>query len=296
VYEAVRSLPSGQTATYGEIAARLGTPGAARAVGQALGRNPFLLAVPCHRVLGADGKPGGFSAPGGLAMKARLLELEGIARGTLFDGTDPAALPFDSAVALRHLREKDEVLGRAFDRLGPFRLRLASLQTPFEALAESIVYQQLTGRAAATILGRTVALFRPRRFPRPADLLAASDEMLRGAGLSRGKVAALRDLAAKTEEGLVPGLAALRRMSDDEIVERLTQVRGIGPWTAQMLLIFRLGRPDVLPVTDYGVRKGFSRVFGKRKLPTPKALLKYGDRWRPYRTVASWYLWRAVDG
>ncbi len=295
VYDAVRALPAGTTATYGQIASRLGRPGAARAVGQALGRNPLLLAVPCHRVLAAEGKPGGFSAPGGTAMKARLLELEGVARGSLFTSRDPGALPFDAAEAVRHLRDSDARLARIIERTGPFRLRLATLQTPFEALAESIVYQQLTGRAAATILSRVVALFRPRRFPRPADVLAAPEPLLRGAGLSRGKVAALKDLAAKSEEGVVPRLARLREMPEDEIVERLTQVRGIGRWTVEMLLIFRLGRPDVLPATDYGVRKGFARAYGKRELPAPKTLLRYGERWRPFRTVASWYLWRVLE-
>jgi methylated-DNA-[protein]-cysteine S-methyltransferase len=295
VYHAVREVPAGSTATYGEIAARLGKRGAARAVGQALGRNPLLLAVPCHRVLASEGKPGGFSAPGGVAMKARLLELEGIARGSLFASPDPAAPSFDAEEAVRHLRERDERLAQIIDRVGPFRLRLAFMQTPFEALAESIVYQQLTGRAAASILSRVVGLFRPRRFPRPADLAAAPEPLLRGAGLSRGKIAALKDLAAKTEAGVVPRLAELRDMAEDEIVERLTAVRGVGRWTVEMLLIFRLGRPDVLPATDYGVRKGFARAFGRRKLPLPKALLRHGERWRPFRTVASWYLWRVLE-
>ena len=291
----MRELPAGSTATYGEIAARLGRRGAARAVGQALGRNPLLLEIRCHRVLASEVKPGGFSAPGGVAMKARLLELEGIARGSLFSSRDPSDLPFDAEEAVRHLRERDERLARLMDRVGPFRLRLATMQTPFEALSESIVYQQLSGRAAAAILSRVVALFRPRRFPRPADLIAAPEPTLRGAGLSRGKIAALKDLAAKTEEGVVPRLSELRDMADEEIVERLISVRGVGRWTVEMLLIFRLGRPDVLPATDYGVRKGFTLAFGRRKLPAPKALSAHGQRWQPYRTVASWYLWRALE-
>ena len=228
-------------------------------------------------------------------MKARLLELEGIARGSLFASRDPSALPFDGEGAVRHLRERDERLARLMDRVGPFRLRLATMQTPFEALAESIVYQQLSGRAAAAILSRVVALFRPRRFPRPEDVAGASEPTLRGAGLSRGKIAALKDLAAKSDAGVVPRLTELRDMADEEIVERLTAVRGVGRWTVEMLLIFRLGRPDVLPTTDYGVRKGFTRAFGRRKLPAPKALLAHGERWRPFRTVASWYLWRALE-
>jgi len=140
-----------------------------------------------------------------------------------------------------------------------------------------------------------IALFRPRRFPRPQDVAGIEEEKLRGAGLSRSKTAALKDLAAKTLDGTVPASAReLEKLSDAEIVERLTAVRGIGPWTVEMLLIFRLARPDVLPVTDYGVRKGFARVRGAPELPSPKELLAHGERWRPYRTVASWYLWRSL--
>ena len=205
-------------------------------------------------------------------------------------------LPFDPAEGVRHVSAKDARLGNLIERVGPLRLRLAHLQSPFEALAESIVYQQLSGYAAAAIFARTVALFGPRKFPRPGDLLAMPEERLRAAGLSRGKIAALRDLATKTIDGTVPQMRELRKLSDDEIVERLSAVRGIGRWTAEMLLIFRLGRPDVLPATDYGVRKGFARVYRRKELPTPKELLAAGEKWRPYRTVASWYFWRALEG
>jgi methylated-DNA-[protein]-cysteine S-methyltransferase len=289
VYQAVRALPSGRTATYGEIAALLGKPGASRAVGQALGRNPFLVAVPCHRVLAAGGAPGGFSAPGGVITKQRLLSLEGV-RLAIAHG-----LPFDPEEAARVLSASDQKLARLIERVGPFRIRPEAVQSPFEALAESIVYQQLTGKAASTILGRVVDLFRPRRFPRPQDLLEADEALLRKAGLSRNKTAALKDLAAKAIDGTVPPLAKLKQLSDTEIIERLTAVRGVGPWTVEMLLIFRLARPDVLPATDYGVRKGFAKLRGLRELPTPKELLVYGERWRPFRSVASWYLWRALD-
>jgi DNA-3-methyladenine glycosylase II len=140
-----------------------------------------------------------------------------------------------------------------------------------------------------------VALFRPRRFPFPGDVLLAPDEALRAAGLSRAKVAALKDLASKTIDGTVPSLRVLRRMEEEEIVERLTRVRGVGRWTVEMLLIFRLGRPDVLPAGDYGIRKGYARTFRVHALPTPRQILRRGERWRPYRTVASWYLWRALE-
>ena len=204
-------------------------------------------------------------------------------------------LPFDPLAGVAHVSAKDARLAKLIERVGPMRLRLAHLQSPFEALAESIVYQQLSGYAAAAIFARLVALFRPRRFPRPGDLLAMPEDRLRAAGLSRGKIAALRDLATKTIDGTVPQMLELRKLSDDEIVERLSAVRGIGRWTAEMLLIFRLGRPDVLPATDYGVRKGFAKVYRRKELPAPKELLAAGEKWRPYRTVASWYFWRALE-
>ncbi len=166
---------------------------------------------------------------------------------------------------------------------------------PFDALAESIAYQQLSGKAAATIFGRVRALYPKRKWLDPEQLLATPDETLRAAGLSRAKTAALKDLAAKTIDGTVPTGRALIRMSDDEIITRLTAVRGIGRWTVEMLLLFDLGRPDVWPVDDYGVRKGFAKTFGRRKLPTSKQLMKFGEKWRPYRSAAAWYFWRALD-
>ena len=166
---------------------------------------------------------------------------------------------------------------------------------PFDALAESIAYQQLTGKAAATIFGRVRALYPKRKWLDPKQLLATPDETLRAAGLSRAKTAALKDLAAKTIDGTVPSGRALLRMTDDEIIMRLTTVRGIGRWTVEMLLLFDLGRPDVWPVDDYGVRKGFAKTFRRRELPTAKQLMKLGEKWRPYRSVAAWYFWRALD-
>jgi len=166
---------------------------------------------------------------------------------------------------------------------------------PFEALAESIAYQQLSGKAAATIWGRVRALYPKRKRLDPKLVLATPDRKLRAAGLSRSKVAAIKDLAAKTLDGTVPSARALAKMSDDEIITRLVTVRGIGRWTAEMLLLFDLARPDVWPVDDYGVRKGFAKTFGKRTLPTPKQLAKFGEKWRPYRSVAAWYFWRALD-
>jgi methylated-DNA-[protein]-cysteine S-methyltransferase len=294
VYVASRAIPSGTVASYGEIAKRVGVPDAARAVGQALGKNPFAIVVPCHRVVASGKKPGGFSAHGGLATKAKMLAIEGYAlepQGDLFRGSEDK-LAFSKTKALRHLRESDPRLSELIERVGPCKMKLDLAHTTFGALAESIVYQQLTGKAAATIFGRVKQAVVPFE---PARVLATHDEKLRAAGLSGAKLKALKDLAEKTIDGTVPSLDEVRRMDDDAIVERLTQVRGIGRWTVEMLLIFRLGRPDVLPVGDYGVRKGFARAYNKRKLPTPKELEKHGEKWRPFRSVASWYLWRALD-
>jgi DNA-3-methyladenine glycosylase II len=205
-------------------------------------------------------------------------------------------LGYDPELACRHLCEADPRLGVLIARAGPFTMRPPPTQSLFAALVEAIVYQQLSGKAAATILRRVVALYRPRRFPRPQDLLDTPPERLRAAGLSAAKTLAVRDLAARTLDGTVPSMLRVRRMSDDEIIERLTTVRGVGRWTVEMLLLFRLGRPDVLPVGDLGVRKGFHRTFGGRVMRDPVVLSRRAERWRPYRSVASWYLWRALDG
>jgi methylated-DNA-[protein]-cysteine S-methyltransferase len=296
VYVASRTIPSGKTLSYGEIAAQIGAPNAARAVGQALGKNPFAIVVPCHRVLAAGRKAGGFSAHGGLATKARMLAIEGFELEPQDDlpifRAAGKKLGYDADAALAHLSSRDKRLAALIARVGPFAMKLAEANTTFGVLAESIVYQQLTGKAAATIFGRVKAACVPFE---PKRMLAVRDEKLRLAGLSRAKLAALKDLAKKSIDGTVPSLTEIAKMDDDAIVERLTQVRGIGRWTVEMLLIFRLGRPDVLPVGDYGVRKGFAQAYRKKELPTPKELAKHGEKWRPFRSVASWYLWRALD-
>lgn len=204
-------------------------------------------------------------------------------------------LAYDPELACRHLAEADPRLGELISRSGPFTLRPEPTQSLFGALVEAIVYQQLSGRAAATILARVVALYRPRRFPRPQDILDTPPERLRAAGLSAAKTLAIRDLAARTLDGTVPPMPRVRRLTDEEIVDRLTTVRGVGRWTVEMLLLFRLGRPDVLPLGDLGVRKGFALAFSRRVLSDPLVLNRHAERWRPYRSVASWYLWRALD-
>lgn len=204
-------------------------------------------------------------------------------------------LPFDPEEAVDKLRDADEKLARIIDAAGPFTMRPQRLQSPFEALMRAIVYQQLSGKAAATILGRTQGLFPSDTGVTPALLVEMPDAKLRSAGLSRNKAAALKDLAAKTLDGTVPTLPRLKKMTDEEIITHLIEVRGIGRWTVEMLLIFRLGRPDVLPVTDLGVRKGFQHTYRSRELPDAARIYRQGERWRPYRSVASWYMWRAVE-
>src|SRR5664279_1999552 len=213
----------------------------------------------------------------------------------------------DHTAACEHLSRVDRQLARIIARSGPCYLQKETTQSIFAALLESIIYQQLNGKVAATITGRVKALFpentqrvRSRRglvaaFPTPEQVLAATPELLRSAGLSQAKMLAIRDLAVKTLDGTVPSAREAHRMSDDELVERLVQVRGIGRWTVEMLLLFRLGRPDVLAVDDYGIRKGFAKMHRMAELPKPTELQAYGERWRPHRSVAGWYMWRAAD-
>ena len=197
--------------------------------------------------------------------------------------------------AHQHLAATHPRLAALIARSLPYNIKPPLSIRPFDALAESIAYQQLSGKAAATIFGRVRALYPRRKYLDPEQILVTPDDTLRLAGLSRNKIAALKDLAAKTIDGTVPSSRAFARMSDEEIIARLITVRGIGRWTVEMLLLFDLGRPDVWPVDDYGVRKGFAKTFGRRKLPTPKELMKFGEKWRPYRSVAAWYFWRALD-
>ncbi len=201
----------------------------------------------------------------------------------------------DLAHARRHLARRDPVLGKLMRRSIPCDLAPLRSANLVAELTESIVYQQLSGKAAATIYGRVIALYRPKRFPTSEQILATPDPQLRGAGLSAAKTAAIKDLARHALEGLIPTFAQAKRLSDEELLERLTRVRGIGVWTVQMLLMFRLGRPDVLPVADLGVRKGFQLTYGLRKLPDAETITAHAERWRPYRSVASWYMWRAVE-
>lgn len=288
VYEALRELPAGQTLTYAALAALAGSPKGMRAVGQAMAKNRWPIVVPCHRVLAGAGKLGGFSAHGGLATKVRILCDEGVVfPRSMFDSD------FDIAQALTHLRTCDPKLGDWIESVGEFTLIPEKLHSPFAALVRSIVYQQLSGAAAGTIHGRLQAAL--GKHVKPEAILAASDAVLRGVGLSGSKVLSLRDLAAHALEGTIPTYKELGTLRDNEIVQRLVQVRGIGEWSVQMMLMFRLGRLDVLPTRDLGIQKGYALVRGTKKLPTPEQLERGGAIWRPYRTIASWYLWRVLD-
>jgi len=202
---------------------------------------------------------------------------------------------FETKEASKVLSGADRKIARIIEKVGPLNIPLKSIHNPFRTLTESITYQQLHSKAAATILSRFKALYPGRRFPAPDDVMATSDDQMRGAGLSRAKTAAIKDLASKILDGTVPSSGRLIRMEDEEVIEHLIQVRGIGRWTVEMLLIFGYGRPDVLPATDYGVQKGFAGIYRKGEMPSPKVILEYGEKWRPFRTTASLYLWRAVD-
>jgi 3-methyladenine DNA glycosylase/8-oxoguanine DNA glycosylase len=201
---------------------------------------------------------------------------------------DAAALPR----AVAHLRRRDRVLARVISEVGPCRFRPEATQGAFAALAESIVYQQITGRAAAAIWRRLHDTLGVRRL-RPEHIQGASEATLRRAGVSPQKIRYLRDLSARASNGLP--LRSLSRLPDDRVVEVLTRVKGVGRWTAEMFLIFRLGRTDVLPVHDYGIRKALKKAYRLRQLPKPEWIERMAERWRPWRTIACWYLWRSLD-
>lgn len=197
--------------------------------------------------------------------------------------------------AMRFLSQSDPRMAWLIKQVGPIDLKANSKQSPYEALVESVVYQQLTGKAAATILGRVIGLFPKSRFPKPEQIVKCHTNKLRSAGLSRSKVKAIKDVARQAIDGVVPSSRLINQLSDEEIIDRLTGIFGIGKWSVEMLLIFKLGREDVWPITDYGIRKGFALTYKLKELPPPKYLQKFGEKWSPHRTTAAWYLWRAND-
>ncbi len=200
----------------------------------------------------------------------------------------------DYARAERLLARRDPVLGALIRQHGRCGLARAQREDPFQAIVEAIVWQQLSGKAAATIFGRFLALFPDRAFPTPRQVAATPDERLRAIGFSRQKIGYLRDLCARVEAGALP-FDRLNEMSDDQVIEALTTVKGIGRWTAEMVLMFKLHRPDVLPVDDLGIVKAIRAAYRLRKDPSPDRIRQIGEKWRPYRSIASWYLWQSRD-
>jgi DNA-3-methyladenine glycosylase II len=196
--------------------------------------------------------------------------------------------------SIRHLKRVDPLLAEVIETVGPCKMQLRTEGTHYEALVRSIVFQQLSGKAASTILARFHALY-PENTPTPAAVIATSDEMLRSAGLSRQKIGYLRDLSLKVSNGELP-LDHVDGLADDDLIAHLVQVKGIGRWTAQMFLMFRLGRPDILPELDLGIQNAIKKLHRKRKRPTPKDVKKIGAKWSPHASVACWYLWRSIDG
>jgi methylated-DNA-[protein]-cysteine S-methyltransferase len=298
IYATLRKVPSGTTLTYGELAERAGMPGTQQSVGTAMGENPCPIVIPCHRVLPAGGKLGFYSGPGGAVTKARILRIEGL--NIWAPRTPPKrfadGLEYDWNEAVRYLSKADPILAKHFRRLGGEKLEARPMEDPFLYLARSITFQQLAGAAARTIWGRVLDRFQAKGgLPTPQAMIAMPEPELRSAGLSAAKTAAMKDLATKALEGIIPHTKDLAKMSDEEIIARLSAVRGVGKWTVEMSLMFRLGRADVLPVDDLGVRNGFDRVHGRKKKVTPKELTAYAERWRPYRSVGSWLMWRVLE-
>jgi DNA-3-methyladenine glycosylase II len=203
--------------------------------------------------------------------------------------------PAELAAFRRRLSKVDPVLAGLIRAAGKFTHVPNAEHTPFHALARAIAHQQLNGTAAESIFGRFCGLYAGAALLEAELVLDTPDDKLRAVGLSFAKIASIKDLARKTVDGTVPAYEILHTLADEEIIERITQVRGIGRWTVEMLLMFRLGRPDILPVDDFGVRNGFRLAYGLRGMPTTRALAEYGARWAPFRSVAAWYLWRAVD-
>jgi O-6-methylguanine DNA methyltransferase len=322
VYQALREVAPGTTITYQELGRRAGSAHAARAVGQAMRSNRHLLVVPCHRVLSAGHRLGGFSAPGGTATKQRLLQLEGATAplAAIPEPADPPAAtsptrldastssPSQGARSLwepgviQHasawLARCDPQLALLMEAMGPCGLRPPQHKTAFGALCEAVIYQQLAGSAARAITRRFCALVggsSEESLPSPRQVLDASASTLAEVGLSGSKQTTLLTVAEAVCEGQLQ-LEELATLDAASITQVLTRIRGIGPWTADMMAIFFWGRPDVLPSRDLGIRKALAQLLGHTQLPTPREVEELGRRWQPFRTVVSWYLWKSLGG
>ena len=281
VYATLRQTPPGEVLTYGELAQTTSPRTGARAIGRLVGANPIPLLIPCHRVIAANGRLGGFSAPGGADLKARLLFAEGV------------MLNRRLAPAIAHLRRVDPTLRRIIARVGPCPLEPEPVANAYASLLEAILYQQLAVKAAATIASRVQALTPGPDYPSPSKMLALKPTQLRRAGLSRQKISYVKDLAARVADGRLR-FSRLKGMDDEAAIAALSEVRGIGRWSAEMYLLFHLGRLDVLPVDDLGFRKGVQQTYALKQLPGQEQLKKLGERWRPYRSIATWYLWQSL--
>ncbi len=282
VLRRLRKVPPGKVITYGALAAACGRPTAARAIGRIMGANPVPVIVPCHRCVGADGALTGFSTPGGIGLKAKMLFVEGYE-------FDPA-----HAAGIRHLQRQDPVMKRLIRIVGPYRALPDRRQPPWDTLITAIVHQQLSLKAGQTIAGRVRDLTPGDKFPTADEVLALAPETIRGCGLSHMKVGFVRDLAARVIDGRLK-LGQLARLDDAAVSRELTAVRGIGPWSAHMHLIFHLGRLDVLPTGDLGLQMAAAKAYGLAEYATPAQMTALGEKWRPYRSMASWYLWQGLS-
>jgi methylated-DNA-[protein]-cysteine S-methyltransferase len=290
VYAEARRIPAGEVISYAQLAARMGHAAAVRAVGTALGKNPVPLIIPCHRIIATSGKLGGFSAHGGIDAKKQLLRCEGVS----IEKPRLIATSAQWRAGEQHLR-RDKVMAALMKKVGTVPFRPLHNAEPLEAFTNAIVSQQLSVKAAATIYARVEKLAKHRGEFSAKKILATSDETWRAAGLSQMKVTYLKDLAQHCVDKKLPTLNVVRTMSDEQLVRCFSTIKGIGRWSVEMYLIFDLGRADVFPVDDYGIRKAIAQLYDLPSLPAPKHMEQYAEAWRPYRSIASLYLWRLLD-
>ncbi len=272
----------GKTITYGELAARCGKPKAARAIGRIMGANPIPLIIPCHRCMGRDGSLTGFSTEGGTRLKARLLFIEGYQPNR------------EHAAGIEHLIKSDKVMKKIIGKVGPYQALPEKPTPPYDTLVESIIHQQISMKAAITVAGRVKNLTPGSGFPKPEEILGLDPQTLRECGLSGQKVTYVKDLAEHVANGSLK-LGRLKNLDDEAVIDQLIVVRGIGRWSAQMYLIFHLGRLDVLPTDDLGLQNGAARAYGLPDKVKADTLEKLAEKWRPYRSMATWYLWQSLN-
>jgi O-6-methylguanine DNA methyltransferase len=290
VYAEAQRIPAGRIISYAQLAERLGNPGAVRAVGTALGKNRVPLIIPCHRIITTTGKIGGFSAHGGTAAKETLLACEGVSLAK------PRLLTTSAQwrAGVQHL-QRDKKMAAVIRQVGMFSFKPEQNAEPLAVFVSAIVSQQLSTKVAATILKRVNALIGKKGMPCARKILATDDEALRAAGLSYMKVSYLKDLAQHCVDGTLPTLQQVREMPDEQVIKQFTRIKGVGRWTVEMYLIFDLGRADVFPADDYGIRKAIAKLHNLDSLPPARDMAVYATQWKPYCSVASLYLWRWLD-